>query len=90
MASSLFAEFTSDFEYHPDHAVVPVVLFPGFLLYLRVLDLRTSCLSESAVRECSTSVSLADSGVLIGTVLFQVLDDGVDVERDVTLVQEGA
>ena len=38
----------------------------------------------------STSVSLADSGVLIGTVLFQVLDDGVDVEGDVTLVQKGA
>ena len=55
-----------------------------------MLDLRTSSLLESAARECSTSVSLADSGVLIGTFLFQVLDDGVDVELDVTLVEEGA
>ena len=45
-----------------------VVLFPDLLFHLRPLD----------------SVSLADFEVLIGTFLIYVLDDGVDVELDVT------
>ena len=52
------------------HPDPAVVLFPDLLFHLRVLD----------------SVSLAYSEALVGTLLFLVLYDGVDVELDVTRV----
>ncbi|CAH3182522.1 unnamed protein product, partial [Porites evermanni] len=48
------------------------VFFPDLLFHLRVLD----------------SVSLEDSEVPTGAFLFWVLDDGVDVELDVTGVED--